>query len=388
MNLCQIYLHTDYKSGYTLCKFIIMLSFWIQFVFFIISMIIYFCFTVVFCFWCVYLIDAIKRKRIFYKMRNLESDTDSHQQLLAYNAKTELVKYWFLFFMNIIEWLGCTFTIISYVLFIVQQYHIETHKNDSLVDFVVYIPKSSEILFHFNLPDFDNVCIVLSFALIGSLCIYLSARYAQKSWITSNTIPYWISFFVISSILSQILIIICYTNIIGLWCDALLISISIVFAFKQYRKLYMVIHWSTVDQQVSGNKRMLAKQIRMERTFNTIFIIVLTGAFLISLSEYFEAILDTIHRFSNKNASVLTSLCGKSYHSNPDISQIYTILLYVEVTVAVIGCFIIFFPYIVSGLATMSLILCRLLRGKTGYRTHFPVQLHYSLIQSRRCRHF
>ena len=361
-----------------------MLSFWIQFSFFIISMIIYFWFTVVFCFWCVYLIDAIKRKINCYKMKCMESDTDSYQQLLAYNARTDLVKYWFLFLMNIIEWLGCTFTITPYILFIVHQYHIETNRNDSLSDFSIsaYRSKSSEVQFSFYLPDFDNACIVLSFALIGSLCIYLAARYAQKSWIKSNTIPYWMSFFVLSSILSQILIIICYTNIVGLWSDAVLITISIIFAYKQYRKLYMVMHWSTVDQQVRGNKKMLAKQIRMERNFNTIFTIIWTGVFCIVLSEFIGAILDTVDRFSNKE-SILISLCGNTHLSNPDKPQIYTVFLYVQITIGVIGCFIIFIPYIVTGLATMSLILGRLFRGKTGYRTHFPVQLHYPLIRSR-----
>ena len=369
----------------------IMLSFWIQCIFFIISMILYFWFTVVFCFWCVYLIDAIKRKIICYKMRCLENDTDSLQQQLAYNAKTELVKYWFLFFMNILEWLGCTFTIIAYVLFIVKQYHVVTNRNDSLIDLdisVYLVYESKELQFKFYIPDFDNICIVLSFALIGSLCIYLTARYAQKSWIKYTTIPYWICFFLISSIISQILVTLCFTNIIGIWCDAILITISIIFAFKQYRKLYMVIHWSTVDYHVSGNKHMLAKQIRMERTFNRIFAIIWLGASCIVIAEFMGAILDTIHKFSNKDASILTSLCGITHLYTPDVSQIYTISLYVQVTLSMIGCLIIFIPYIVTGLVTMSVVLWRLFRGKTGYKTHFPVHLRYSLIQPGRCRHF
>ena len=58
----------------------------------------------------------------------------------------------------------------------------------------------------------------------------------------------------------------------------------------------------------------------------------------------------------------------------------FKVLYSVEVFVAVLGSCLIFVPYIGFGLCTMFVILWRLLKGKTGYRTHFHVQLNAPLI--------
>ena len=59
-------------------------------------------YSLVFIFWSIYLIDAVKRKRIYYKrtLRYLKRD-DLDQQALAYNAKTQLVKFVTLLCLNI-----------------------------------------------------------------------------------------------------------------------------------------------------------------------------------------------------------------------------------------------------------------------------------------------
>ena len=71
---------------------------WLNFTLLALGIIIYIMCTVVSCFWSIYLIDAIKRKRSFYKsaLRCVEGESDKHQQMLAYNAKTELVKFVYL----------------------------------------------------------------------------------------------------------------------------------------------------------------------------------------------------------------------------------------------------------------------------------------------------
>ena len=219
----------------------IMLFLWVILSLVIIAIFGYFLFTVVFCFWFIYLVDAIKRKRSFYKaaLRCMLGKSDLQQQILAYNAKTQLVKFVMLFILNFIEWVGITFELIPSSIMIVHKYRKDYQTN--------YTSVSGEICYKFRLPYFDNVCVVLSLTIIGSLCMYLSARYAQKSWITSNRIPYWICFFSFSSIVAQILVMICYTSIIGIWCDKIVVTLSMIFAWKQYRKLNMVIQWSIVD---------------------------------------------------------------------------------------------------------------------------------------------
>ena len=67
---------------------------------------------------------------------------------------------------------------------------------------------------------------------------------------------------------AQILVIICDTYIIGIWLDNIVVALSVLFAWKQYRKLNMVIQWSIVDLRVSGNIELLEKQVRMKRRFN------------------------------------------------------------------------------------------------------------------------
>ena len=361
-----------------------MLSFWIEFTLLSIGIVMYSLLTIVFCFWMVYLADAIKRKRIFYRntLKFLLREIDSCQQILAHNTETDLVKYVFLFIMNIIEWLGCTFTIVSFVVLIVWEYEREIQSNHSLPNsgFSVHIPVPSQLHLRLNLPNFNDVCLVLSFALVGSLCMYLAARNAHKSWIKSNTIVYWIWFFVINIIISQILVTICYTSLIGLWYDAMLTTISIIFAWKQYRKLNMVIQWSIVDLQVNKHYKKLTNQIAFKRIYNRIFAFIWIGSGFILASEYLEALSNTIQIFSHIEATVYSSLCTSYEPSKGDLSFVRIIFLYLEGFCSVIGCSILFLPYTCCGLATMCVMFWRLLRGKTGYRTRFTVQLYTPLI--------
>ena len=361
-----------------------MLLFWIEFTLISIEIVMYFLLTLSFVFWIIYLVDVIKRKRIFYRnsLNSLQIEKGSYQQILTHNAETELVKYVFLFIMNIVEWLGCTFTIISSVILIVWEYEHNSQSNHSLPNsgFSVHIPIPSDLQLRLNLPNFNDVCLVLGFALIGSLCMYLAARYAQKSWIKSNTMMYWIWFFVINTIISQILVTICYTNIIGLWYDAILTTLVLIFAWKQYRKLNMVIQWSIVDLQVSKHYKMQTNQIIVKRIYNRIFTIIWIGTGFILASEYLEALSNTIQTLSHIEATVYSSLCISSKPSNRDFSLVRIILLYIETSCAVIGCLILFLPYTCCGLTTMSVMLWRLLRGRTGYRTRFTVQLYTPLM--------
>ena len=211
---------------------------------------------------CIYLIDAIKRKSACYKsnLRCQQGQVDSRNPSLAYIAKTELVKYQFLFCLNVVEWLGYTSTTIIYSISTVENYHHPEYTNHTNTTHIA-IPL-------LLLPLLGNVCFELSITLVGCLCMYLAGRQAQKSWIKSNSIPYWICFFLLGYIVTQVLVTVQYTSIIGIWLDHLLIMLLLVFAWKQYRKLNMVIQWSIVDLQVRESKRSLAKQIRSKRNFN------------------------------------------------------------------------------------------------------------------------
>ena len=328
--------------------------------------------TIVTFFWCIYLIDAIKRKSACYKsnLRCQQGQVDSRNPSLAYIAKTELVKYQFLFCINIVEWLGYTFATIFACINGVKYYHQHKYTNHTNTTDVV-LP-----LLH--LPLFGNVCLELSLTLVGCLCMYLAERQAQKSWIKSNSIPYWICFFLLYSIVTQVLVTVRYTTIIGIWLDNLLMMLLLVFAWKQYRKLNMVIQWSIVDLQVRGSKHSLAKQIRSKRNFNRLFIFIWIGVICILISEILGGLLVTINMIAHKEYGDILSISHNSDFS--DHSYIFQALLLLTVSFSAIGCFVIFFPYIVYGFVTMFVMLWLLFNGKTGYQTHFRNQLTVPLV--------
>ena len=203
--------------------------------------------------------------------------------MLAFNARTELVKFAFLFCLNLIEWIGATFAGISFILHFLGDSQKEFPTSRLLSVLGEWDSK-------LHVQYIDNTCITINMAILGCLCMYLSARYAQKSWIKSKGISYWICFFLLSSIAAQILITICYTFIIGIWCDTMLVTLSVVFAWKQYRKLNMVLQWSIVDLRVSGDTELLERHVRMKRRFNRIFTAMWIGVYFLLAASYISLI--------------------------------------------------------------------------------------------------
>ena len=350
--------------------------FWVQLTIWAIAMTAYFWITAVFCFWFIYLVDAMKQKRIIYKTTSkcIQGESDHHQQMLAYNAKTNFVKFVMLFCLNIMEWAGCTLTLLPFSKDIINMFQQVFNTNHTF-------SISSRKDFDLHLPYFDNVCIVISLAIIGSLCMYLSARFAQKNWIQSKRIPYWICFFLLSSIVAQCLVILCDTYIIGIWCDKIVVTLSAIFGWKQYRKLNTIIQWSIVDLRVSGNIELLERHIRMKRRFNRIFTTFWIGISCIIVANSISAISGTITFLTYYHQFTAGFICDTSVRSLLETeSYIVSVLLLMELFTGITGIFFIFIPYIGFGLCTMFVLLWRLLKGKTGYRTHFPGHLNAPLI--------
>ena len=341
---------------------------WIESVMFATGAVAYFLYIIVFWFWFIYLIDAMKRKRGYYKttLRCIEVESDPHLQMLAYNAKTELVKFVYLFCLNLVDWAGSTTALTLYILQFVWDNQQKLPTDHSQLRSGKWLN-----LYQINVSSFVNLCLVISMVIIGNLCMYLSARYAQKSWITSDRIPYWICFFLLSSSTAQVLVNICDTYIIGMWLDNIVVTLSVLFAWKQNRMLNMVIQWSIVDLRVSGNIELLEKQTRMKRRFNRIFTTIWIGLFFVIVANSIPLISQTIHIIQpmGNHSFTDTLICSSKFETNYE-PMIITLL---EETMAIIGCLFIFVPYIGYGLCTMFVILWRLFKGKTGYRTHFHV---------------
>ena len=173
--------------------------------------------TIVFCFWCIYILDAIKRKWKFYRNssnQSLERDVYNREEIITYNANTEFVKYVFIFIINLLEWAILVFMSFNFLPNVILEYYIHSlngtdHGNSPQYHELVHSEYELTELKHFlsSLPFFNMgiCCVILSFVLIACLCMYLAARQAKLSWMKSNKIPYLIVFFLISFIITQIL---------------------------------------------------------------------------------------------------------------------------------------------------------------------------------------
>ena len=349
--------------------------------------------TVVFCFWFVYLFDAIRRKWKFYKneLRCLQQGTsDVQQQTLAYNAKTELVKNILLFFLNLTEWMAFIFARVGYIYHFIHEIFQEGNHHQSvylIADsfFAVLNITTGTIKLKFSFLSFlflTNIFFVMSIILVASLCMYLAARIGRKSWIKSNRIPHLIVFFLVCSIINHLLASFCSSLIVSHWITVLLVIASVCIALKQYRKLKMVMGWTIVDLYVCRKKTSMAKQVKIRRRFTRLFTLIWTGIFLLSLDQFLGTIIKTLMLiFRQKNTTSFDiSLCESIYFLTPTFKDILFALFACKFVLGGVGASFIFISYIGYGLFTMCIMLWRLYRGKTEYKTHYHNEIYAPLI--------
>ena len=343
--------------------------------------------TIIFCFWFVYLQEAIRRKWRFYRsyLRCLQrGEVSSQQQILTYNAETEFVKYVFLFFMNIVEWLAF---ILAYVDYMFTSEQISTNcqgaingshsanKSENWFEkHVSCLVNATNSRIHSNsVLLLANNCVVLSLVLIASLCNYLAARSAQKTWITSKRIPYSIGIFVVALIAIHFAAFHCSIIIIARWCNALLMTASLLMLLKQYRLLSMVIDWTIVDLRVSKNSDLMERQIKMKRRFSRVFTSLWIGIVIILANKYIGNLLSTstlVIRFCHTKQFEI-SLCENTNYAFHQFTDIIVLIYLIKRIFIVVGSAFIFIPYIGYGVCTMYVILWRRITGQTGYKTRY-----------------
>ena len=332
--------------------------------------------TIVFCFWFAYLLEAIRQKRNCYNSAMRCSLRDSHQFAIAYNTKTELVKYVFLSFMNLIEWIAFICVRVASMLELVAaqtpQIDNRNHNQSQLFKLSEHshyriggnttereFQLISFIIFNFHI--LGKNCIVLSLALIASMCMYLSARYAHVSWIKSNRTYHLICIFVLYLVVNQVIAL--FSTIVARWLNTLLFTLSVIIAIQKVRELTMIINWSIVDLRVSqNNKILLERYVRMKGSFNRMMSLLSLGVILLLLTEYMENISLTLEIL------LRGSICLTVPPLLKNIIKIFSIVDYIT---SFMGTACIFLPYLVYGCFTFYAILWRLVRGKTGYTTHF-----------------
>ena len=145
----------------------------------------------------------------------------------------------------------------------------------------------------------------------------------------------------------------------------------------------MVLQWSIVDLRVNGNLKSLEKHTRMKRRFNIIFRTIGISVSFLFTAFFITAIIYTtqiIYHLYN-HPFTASFLCDSSFVSYPDsFMYAFSFAYSIAGVLMLVGTLIIAIPYIGFGLCTMYVLLWRLIRGKTGYRTHFHVELSRPLI--------
>ena len=307
----------------------------------------------------------------------LERDGTNQEKILAYNAKTEFTKYVFLFFINLLEWDTLMTTALTFTPNLILRYDVIVSKGEhfAILSHGSDLNEEKDRIRYFitSLPfhNWSISCFILSLVLIASLCMYLAARQAKLSWMKSNKIPYLIVFFLISLIITQTISGI-YSYIYILirdLCYTLLFISAFVILTKQYKKLLMVINWSIVDLQISGNIHLLNKQIQMKHRFKRIFKFLFTG-YIILLPNFIALLmLDIILVFFEQTTSINSKIVDFFHHT-------YVALNLVQCIIVLMAIMFLSIPYIGFGISTMCVILWRLINGKTGYKTHFKNPLN------------
>ena len=341
------------------------------------TVMIFLVFIVAFCFWFLYLLQNIIQKRNSYKvaMRNIQYDQNSVS--VAYKAETELVKNTFLFIMNVVELLSIIIIIVP-ATFLTSTSDVGS--NDTHVGFYILAKQSlttnvvdtlnNKLLLYSN--TLGIAVFILSLTLITSLCTYLTARCANKSWMQTTYIPYYIAIVLITLLMMQVCTMICSLTVItrfGYWIFQNIIFLLLV---RQSKKLKMVLNWTIVDLRISQINRTLRLKLERElRKFSRLLHLLWTGIFLLLLSESILSVIIVITVVKQNIGSTDLKLCSIKEDKFDTNDDFLILTNFISNTVFCAGISLIVIPYILVGYYTLCVAVWRRVRGRTGYRTHF-----------------
>ena len=355
--------------------------------------------TIAFIFWFIYLLHNVFKRRTYYKslLKRIQQSNDQYHEQKMYMANTDYVKSIFLFWINIIEWTSSTWVMIEFTYICVEEdafYFCRTFQNTSKPANNI-IPEAVNFKDNFlslwatgylksyifsRMLLIGNNLLLFSLILVACLCNYLSSRYARKSWITSNKIPYIITLTVIFMIITEISSLFCFLNFFVRCVHFIVLVIVLIFGIKQSRKLRMIINWVVVDLEVSRNNPNLLHTFKqMNRRLRNLLAIFWFGCICIFTSIFTADIRLGVHLvlqiIYEKNHDYF---CANTKSYIP--SYIQTIFTVVEDISCILGSILISAPYILTAFVTMLVLTCLRIRGRTGYKTHFPNPIKTTLI--------
>ena len=242
--------------------------------------------STVFVFWFVYLFERIFHYWKYYNSA-LRASKDYTEQVV-YERKTELVKVIFLFAINLIEY-TCLMAYVALRIF------VNTQGPDSDLSAHFLTSHQYELL-SFTQISFSVMydLVIINLALISTLCRYLAAKYAEKSWINNKHVKKYLSLLAILIIIITILYSFCYLVFLAK-CLQFLLEVSILaITIKQFKRLIMVIDWKIVGLGIdndANNIFVLKSLIQNRRRSVICMTIIFIGAFLLIFSEFLTILL-------------------------------------------------------------------------------------------------
>ncbi|KAI6661300.1 hypothetical protein LOD99_10025 [Oopsacas minuta] len=354
-------------------------------------------FTLVFIFWFVFLLQDVISRRAYYKsaLRSFQESHDHYQQQEVYKAKTDYVKSIFLFNINILEWLAVTMSSTAFVYLNVSIGLICKRKiqfihsgNTSLSNLTYNNCFKDEYSIFSNSLVYSNIyfmaysVFLFSLTLIACLCNYLTARYSRKSWIKHNRIPYFITLIILVIIVTHLSTLVCALTLIVRIIHWIVSIIVLAIAIQQSRRLRMVLNWTIVDLEISKNNPRLLKMFKQRnKQLKMIFLVIWLGCFFILISF----LIDTVEIGTQFLLQLITEE-KINYNSFCTLQKNY-IPIHIFEGFSILALLFTFFGlvfalmlYFICGFGTMLVVIWFRIRGKTGYKTHFPNPLRKPLV--------
>ena len=353
--------------------------------------IIFFVSTVAFIFWFIFLLKELLLRKAIYKsaLKRCNEYNGTEQRETVYKANTDYNKSIFLFLINIFEWIAGMYVFVDYMYFIgislVIHFRgadpIENQVNSNIGKYLWGTEILGSYIFS-NIMFTGYNFLLLTLMSTACLCNYLTARYARKSWIKHDKIPYIITLTVVFIIITQISSLFCYLTLIVRWVHMLVLVLVLVFGMHQSRKLRMVINWTVVDLAVGQNNlKQLNKLKRMIVSFRIYITIYWIGCICLFISILganvnltSQIVLQNIFSPNHHHYNPCTNENNAhNDHKLKYITFIETCFSVVENIACLLGYVLVHVPYTVYGYYTMSVLIWRRVTGRSEYCTRYSV---------------
>ena len=225
---------------------------------------------------------------------------------------------------------------------------------------------------------------ILTCVLISSLCQYLIARYARKSWIHCKKLPHYICLYIFLITIVDVSYFFCYLTFISNCLQWLFGAIMFAITTIQFNRFIAEINRKNKDLENIKDYEIRLRNLKMSKNRCILCMKLLsTGIVLFILAELLSNIFIgtelILHGIYKQNFLRKSSFC-KVHQGNIPL-PIFVTISSLNTIITVIGFMFVLGPYLVIGYQTMFILIWRRITGKTGvkirYNNHLTKKLLY-----------